>query len=306
MSKFICEANLLNSSQTILYNELKFHQYRNLLKCFLGDNLDYNSILINTISIIKDCTNLTETEIQKFSYIDFLLLLFQIRSTSLGNSVTLAIEIQDKQIKLHLNLDQVINHIHNILTTDLFLYKNENSYYFKLPSIEDILSTKTNSVNSIFFFLEKVNIKNTSITFSQFNYDEKEKIIQKLPLKNIVIINNHIKNILNKINDLNFLFPFCNKDFNEKVSIIPDLESIAFLIKLIFNNNLSLVYETMFVLSKYANMSGEFLDNCTPGEFFYFSKKFEELNSQNSKKHQIYQHSNLPPINDDGSLFDME
>lgn len=306
MTDFLNEVQLLYSSRTVLCKELKFKQYRNLLKCFLGDEIDTKLILLNSDYIIKSCTNLTDHEIQNLSYIDYLLLLFQIRIISLGNGISLVAEVDSKQIKLDLSLDKVVSHIQNLLTPEFFYYKKINSFNFKIPTINEILKIENSNSDGTIFFIDKIKIDNIDIPLKSYTDTEKEKILQNLPLKNIITINKSIEKIINQINSTNFLNPLYSDTFQQTLPLIPNLNNIAFLIKLVFNNSIQYVYETIFVLSKYANITGEFLDTCTPGEFFYFAKKFEEINAQTSKKQQVNTSSDLPPVNEDESMFKME
>lgn len=304
MSDFLLEIDLIYTSKTISYKELKFKQYRNLLKCFLSDdNIEsYASIIKNTTNVIKTCTQLTDSEIDKLTYIDYLLLLFQIRATSVGSDIFLQTEVDDVQIKINLDLNQVIKHIKDSFTFSLYTKDQFGEYYFRLPTINELLKIEKNDINSSIFFIEKIISNNTTILFDCFTDLEKEKILQSLPLKSLASINKQIKKIISHIKKSNFLYPIYNETFQQKVPLYPLIKDNIFLIKLVYNNSLLQVYDTMFILSKFANMSGDFLDNCSPGEFFYFSKKFEELTvqqqqAQAAKKQSVFNNSNLPPVN---------
>jgi hypothetical protein len=301
----ISSADLIFTHNNILYKELKFQDYRNLLKCFLGDKIDPAFIIPNTTNVLTQCTFLSKKEIIQLTYIDYMLLLFQIRINSLGSGVFLVTNYNEKEAKINLDLIQVVDNLKiNFANISYKAVDDLGEYFFKLPTIDELFKIENKKYNSIIYFIDKIILKNNTILFKDYSDLEKNTILQKLPLKSLATINKFLKKINTNINKTNFLEPINNSTFQISLPLLPNINDISFIIKLIFNNDLNYIYETIFVLSKYANMSSVFLDNCTPGEFFYFSKKFEELNIQASKK-QNTGTDNLPPVNPD-SFFEME
>ena len=66
MAKLISTADLLQSS--LDFKELDLKQYRQLLKCFLGDEVYADLIFNNTDNIIKELTSLSYKEITNLNF----------------------------------------------------------------------------------------------------------------------------------------------------------------------------------------------------------------------------------------------
>ena len=87
--------------------------------------------------------------------------------------------------------------------------------------------------------------------------------------------------------------------FDKALPFTLNSEILGFVYKLVYNTNLENIYDCMFALAKAANFSCEFLDNCSPGEFYLFVKKLEQLNAQqqqaSNEQNSVIQ-NDLPPI----------
>lgn len=307
MAKFVCTAQLLQN--TIDYKELNFNQYRQLLKCFLGDDVYSELIFSNVNNVIKELTDLTDEAIKNLNFLDYCLLLLDIRQTCIGNNVHLYVETpEQKQIKIDLQIYKIIDLIKNdnlikllepeIIDTCIIEYK--------LPTIKEIISLEKES--EIFtpytFFVKALKFSNTVINLQDYSFIEREKIIQKVPLKVMTALTKRSHALIEHCNNLNLLESIKNDLFNKELILTLNSEIIAFIIKLIFNTNLNSVYECMFALSKMANISCSFLENCSPGEFYIFVKKLEELNSK-TPPNKSQSQDILPPINSEAN-FSME
>ena len=186
MSKLISTANLF--FDTVKFKELTLKQYRQLLKCFLGDEISTELIFNNTDNILAEVTNLSERQIKNLSFLDYCLLLLNIRQVSIGNSVLLyAEDNKQKQLKIDLSVDKVIEQIFNKDISKLLEPENIESYIieYRIPSIYEILKLEQQKDEySIytFFFKSLRFANNTLINFEQFSY--KAKIVIKVNLIN--------------------------------------------------------------------------------------------------------------------------
>ena len=102
--------------------------------------------------------------------------------------------------------------------------------------------------------------------------------------------------IVEYCNKINLLQSLNNKTFDKKLYLTLNSQIIAFVIKLIYNTSLESIYELMFALSKAANFSCSFLDDCSPGEFYFFTKKLEEISARQQESNNLNAESELPPI----------
>jgi hypothetical protein len=298
---FITKAQLLNNSVT--FQELKFKDYRNLLKCFLGDEINSELIFTNINSILRNTCTLTNDEILNLNFIDYLILILNIRSVSLGNIVQLYAEsTNNQQLRIDLNLVNIINIlIQSFFISDLTSIEyNDIEIILKIPTITDILEFENNKLTINTFFISSIKIKKQDINYQQLTYTDKDKVVKSLPIKLILKIDTQIESFLQKLNNINLLENLSNKDFDKELPLGFNSQILAFIIKLIFNNDLNSIYSNLFALSKGANFNCEFLDSCSPGEFYIFVKKFEEiLQTQQTSNNES---DILPPINSEADF----
>ena len=153
------------------------------------------------------------------------------------------------------------------------------------------------------FFVHEIKFKEEHVNLNLYTYEDREKLIKSLPVKVALLIDQKVNNIYTILNSLNLFETTKSDTFNKNLPITTNSEILAFVIKLLFNTNLEGLYNSFFVLCKAGNLSGEFLDNCSPGEFYLFTKKIEEMNQQNkTSSNQQNNAGNLPPINSEADF----
>lgn len=301
MGKLISQATLLQKE--IEFKELNLSQYRQLLKCFIGDEIDLKFVYSNTNNILQTLTDLTDKEIKQLSFVDYFLLLFNIRQISIGDSVSLYVfDNEQKQLKVDLRVQNIINEISNAEIKKLLIPENTDigEIYYRLPTIEEILFLENSSDTSIYtFFLQKIKFSNTEINLESYSFEEREKIVQKIPVKFMTCLTKRTQELIKHFNNLNLLKSINNEMFDKALPFTLNSEILGFVYKLVYNTNLENIYDCMFALAKAANFSCEFLDNCSPGEFYLFVKKLEQLNAQqqqaSNEQNSVIQ-NDLPPI----------
>lgn len=304
MTKLISTANLLQES--INFTELNLSQYRQLLKCFLGDDVYPKLIFNNTDNIIKELTHLTQIEIANLSFLDYCLLLLNIRQVSIGDTVFLYVETpEQKPLKIDLRISKVIEQLFdkNLLEQLQPEVVDTCTIEYRLPSLKEILllEEKRDLYTVYTFFVRSLKFSNTVINLENFPYKEREIIIQKIPVKVMTALTKRTHSLIDICNSFNLLKSVNNEAFNKPLSLTLNSSIIAFVIKLFYNTNLESIYDYMFVLSKAANFSCSFLDECSPGEFYLFTKKLEELNAKQQEA-TANDTGQLPPIDSEFQL----
>jgi len=304
MAKLISTADLLQSS--LDFKELDLKQYRQLLKCFLGDEVYADLIFNNTDNIIKELTSLSYKQINNLNFLDYCLLLFNIRQVSIGDTVTLyAEDVEQKQLKIDLRISKVIEQVADKKIINLLTPETIDQYYieYKLPSIREVLILeKEKDLYSVYtFFLKTIKFSNHTINLEDYTLKEREEIVQKIPVKVMTTLTKRAHSIFQHCNKINILESLNNNLFDKKLFLTLNSQIIAFIIKLIYNTSLESIYELMFALSKAANFSCSFLDNCSPGEFYFFTKKLEEISAKQQESN-ISSENGLPPINSEFGL----
>jgi hypothetical protein len=295
--RFKNTAKLLHNSQN--FQELNLKEYRCLLKSFLGNDVKPETVFLNTDQILQNICSLSQEKINNISFVDYILLLLNIRAVSIGNIINLFTEDENNnQLKINLYIENIINTIFDNISFDIQTTINFNNIKVscQIPSIKDILFFEKNNnfiLNSL--FINKIYFNNTLVKFHDYSYTDKEQIVKCLPIKLILLLDQFVNNFLQKINQINLLDSIKSKNFNKELPFLLNSQVLAFFIKLVFNTDLMNIYNNIFILSKAVNFNSDFLDNCTPGEFFIFVKKIEEINFQTKIKNSNKQ--SLDPIN---------
>jgi hypothetical protein len=304
MDGFVSTAQLTNRKVT--FRELKLSEYRQLLKCFLGDEIDPISIFNNTDQIFKNVTNLTLNEIKKLSFVDYFLLLFYIRQVSVGGNIQLLVfDNEQKQVKIDLNIQHLINEISSITSNNTLDAETIDNYklQFRVPSLHELIYAQKETEQFVYaFFLKSLNTLNFNLNLEEFSYQEREEIFKNLPVKITTTLIKKTQQFTKILNNTNLLSKINNDKFTNTLPFLPNLEILGFITKLVYNASLENIYDYIFALAKVANLSSTFLDSCSPGEFYLFTKKLELLNAQQTQSSsQSNEASNstkdeLPPI----------
>lgn len=293
------------------FRELNFKEYRTINKCLLGDKFDINTIFLNVNEILTNCIlqDKKENIILNLNYIDYIIFLLLIRTVSLGNSVRLNVKnskINDLTIDIDLSsiieLLQKIDYS-KILTPSQFETPNTLITY-QLPTIANLILFSEQIDDSFYnFFIKEITVENKTIPFNKLSLTDQNTILKQIPAKYFTDITKKVQNIVNIFNNVNFFASVYDEElFNTNLPLIPNAEGICFIIKLLFNTDLDALYGNIFALINASHFSGEYLDSCTPGEFYVFCKKLElyikEQNKQSTSSNTLTNQfvDNLPPI----------
>ena len=270
---------LLTDNKTIQFQELKVKHFKSILKCLLGDDLDYITVFNTIDSVLANLTNIDLKLIKKINFIDYFLLLLNIRSLCIGNSI-LAETTDNKALKLDINVDKLISNIQEIQYKDILRPTTINNItvYYKIPCITDIINIDFDNTESIYkACIDKIVISDN--TLSVFNTDASflKIFFNKLPAKITTTINQRIQETLTLFNNVNLIKHL--KDLDNKQLIFNfNIKNLIVLVKLLFGEDLLSLYDNIFNLAKTANITPVYIENITPGEYYLFVKKLEALN----------------------------
>lgn len=247
MSDFLTELKFTNKK--IIYKELKLKQYKTVLKCLYTDPIDVPNLLLNLNNILTRVTNLTEDEILNLNLLEYIFLLTEIRTTSIGSSIFAIYNNSDTPINIEIPLKKTSIEVLNCLNNFKPLIYEDSKIIlnFSIPLVRNLTNKK----------------------FLYVNED-----IENLPVRYLKIIQNYTNKLDNYFNQYYF-FNSGIKEYDLKLSL--NKNEYIQLIKILFNENLLSIYDNLFYLSKICNISSEYLENCTYGEFKIFVKKTEEI-----------------------------
>ena len=254
MSSLITKLQL--PGKEVIYKELKLKQYKTILKCLVSTPIDRYNLFLNLNTILVQITNLTEEEILNLNLLEYLLLLTEIRVTSIGSSIFAVYKGTDESINIEIPLQKTLEEIQKCLNgfKQLQLDIADIKLNFVIPKVKNLISNKP------------------------VNYTDID--INELPARYLKIINKSLKEFNSYFKKYYFFKPPIEK---YSVKLSASINEFTDIIRILFNENLLSVYNNIYYLSKFCNMSAEYLENCTYGEFKIFVKKTEELLLKNTK-----------------------
>lgn len=234
-----------------IVKELKLKDYKTILKCLVSDPIDVNTLFLNLNTIIKKLTNLTSEQISNLNLLEYLLLLLHIRITSIGNSIFGVYKNDDESINVEISLNKTQQEVKECLNTfKPITYKTLTT---SLPTIKDIITDNTYP-----FIIQDV--KNLPFKkYKDVTYISKE-------------YNAFFKNF--------YFFKSPIEKYSIKLNL--QIKEYCQLIKILFNENLLTLYDNIYYLCKFSQLTPNYLENCTYGEFKIFVKKTEEILYKNT------------------------
>lgn len=280
------------TDRVVFFNELKVKQYKTILKSIFGDELDYEAAFTNISNVIAQITNISLNEINSLSFLDYFLLLFEIRSNSIGGSI-IAETTDNNSTKIDINIQKLINHLHSIdlkaiLQPDIV---NNVTISYKIPSIKNIIEINANDIESVYYAcLKSISLNSKLVSFQDYSKDEIKDILNKLPTIYTTTIIKRVQNLIETFNNVNLIGHL--KGLEDKQLIFNfNIKNLGIILKLLFGEELLSLYENIFTLAKDANIPPQYIEECTPGEYYLYVKKLEAENKTTSS---------IPNSNNDG------
>jgi len=281
VSSFVSKIKICD--KTLYCKELKVKHHKTILKSLLGNTPDYESAFYNISNILTELTNIKFEEINQLNVIDYFLLLFEVRSLSIGSSIA-AETTGEKVIKLKLNVSKFSECLKNINIEDLLQPETVDNIIieYKLPTIQDIVNIDINSQETVYkLFVKSLIVKDLYVDLTDIDSNTYIKILEYLPAKVASCFNKRSQNLISKFNDINLL-SYLPGLKNEQLVFNFNINNLGSILKLLFGEQLLTLYSNIFTLCNQGNLTPEYIENCTPGEYILFVKKIEEIN-QTSK-----------------------
>jgi hypothetical protein len=292
------------SNINIDYKELKVKHLKVIYKTLIGETPEPSNVFNNFNNILCNVTNLSKIKILELSIIEYFLLLFTIRCTSIGD--TIFAELTDtKNTKIEININKLISLLQDINTVEILAPDNVADFtiLYRIPSIRDCITFNTEkNLDSLYsYFVHSIICKDVSINFYEKDFATKQLLLNELPAKLTATIIKKVYEIIetfNKINLLGNITPLKSKSLSFNFNI----ENLIFIIKLLFGDQLMSLYDNILTLCKYTHFTPEYIEESTPGEYFLYIKKLKALNSKQDNN-ALPQNENfsdpfsdLPPI----------
>jgi hypothetical protein len=294
------------NGNTISYKEIKIKHLKTIYKCLIGETPDPAIIFLNIDNIIKKNSSLSQDEINNLSFIDYFLLLLEFRCVSIGGTIFVEL-INEQNTKAEIDVYKIIDILKTVNAQSILKedYIDKFTITYQLPTIKQCIDINKveNLDNMYMFFIKKIAWDNFTINFTDYNLSTKQQILEQLPVKITASIYKKVYKIVQHFNNINLL---------SAVPLIKDkslpfnfnINSLVFLLKIFFGDQLMSLYDNLFNLCKYTNFTPEYIENITPGEYFLYIKKLEKLTyrqqnrevniSSNDNSTDLF--SDLPPV----------
>ena len=283
-------------TEKILCSELKVREYKELLKCTFGETPDKHIFCETLCEVLNKTTGVSIERLKEMSVVNILLILLQIKINSQGNIINVIVTKEEKQMTLALDLNYVISCIQKLQESFISakITVNDINIFLKIPSFNRLLDSQYEDYLN---FFDKVSINNQTLAIN--SNSEAALLFDRFPPKVSLEILNRIQSFTEECNKTNFLDRY---QVNENLSFFPSLESLLWYTKLIFNESLDTFYSNLFYLSYTGHIDLNYIENLTPGEYIFMTKKLEaSLNTKTSNLESQHEY-----VDDSGIFEDTE
>jgi hypothetical protein len=303
-AEFIINTNI--SGKNVVYKELKIKHLKSILKCLAGESPDSVLLFENLNNILVSITNKNVSEIEKLNIIEYFILLFEIRSISMGSSIfaetntTPSMKLEVSVQKLIDKLKEVDNEISKVQIVQDFVIQ------YKLPTIKDIIEVNNNNIENYYsLFVRGFYYKTKNINFENLSPETCKTVLDNLPIKISQNIFKKIEDIIKAFNNINLL-SYLSGIENTTLYFNFNIQNLILLIELLFGMSLLSLYENSIMLCKVGNLTPEFIENSTPGEYILYIKKLQEIVSVNKNSNQISNSYSSTPFDNIGARSSSE
>lgn len=260
--------------KTVYCKELSVKHYKEILKAIYGDEPS-EEVFVETITdVIKQLVNEDlKPVVDELSIIDTFLVLLRLRINSMGDTTTIILKSNKKEATLELRLDWIekeLSEFNNSICNKTLEYENIK-FKFNAPSCKRLLS-KTDT--DYLYFLEELCISEEKSLKIKTN-EEAKKVFDRLPIKGSITFIKYFNEFLDKLQEINFLKQY-NSFSKEVLGFVPNIQSVIWFTKLIFNESIETFYNNIYYLCQISHFNPEYIESCTPGEYIFFSKKLEQ------------------------------
>ena len=294
-------SNFSLSEKNILYSELKVKHLKNIYKCLVGETANPETVFTNLNNILQKITSLNKTDLDNLSFLDYFLLLFEIRCSSIGNLIYIQPH-DNENTKIEINIYKLIAILNNLNINKLLINDQIDGIeiFYKLPTVNDLLLLlPTNQIYTL--FIQKIILNNTHINLTDLSYNDKCEVLEKLPVKVTTQILKKASIILKAFNETNLLSTTFGLE-NKNLCFNLNIQNLINILNILFGEQLMTLYENIFMLCKAGNFTPEYIENCTPGEYILFVKKLDALLNQQTISNDdtnFVSDESFNPINND-------
>lgn len=273
------------NNDIIFCKELTVANYKELLKCSYGEQVNGLLFVENLFNILSEVTNKDVGYLKSLSLVDIVYLLFDIYSNSVG-TCKITVTYEEKSLNVELNLDK--------MKQLLFSHNNSFSHTVDAGSIKILMESPTLERSlqpTKYLFLDHIKGIQTDTYIPIKTNEQAAKLVENLTPQIVNEIVKKYESTYNALAKINFLsiYGLDHIDLN----FFPTFNDFLWLFKLLFGDSLSNFYENFFYLSYSGKLNAEFVEKISVGEFNYFIGLLKSVlnnQSQSSPNETSIQH----------------
>lgn len=289
-------------SDTLMFEELKLKHYKDLLKCLYGDTPDKKTFVTTIIEISSAITNKPVDFFKQLNIVEFAMFLLDLRMSVLGPSGGIVVTRNDKQMNLEIdltNFKQDLKEAYNTVLKTTIAYEDKIFVDLECPSFERLLDEEEK--DEYIKYIKKIVIKTKSEQIEilvKTNKQARELFYQLMPKLSLQVIN-FCENVVKTGTKANLLARYKLLD-NQQILFLPSLDILIWILKLFFNESLSVIYENLFYLSYSGKLDLSYVENCTVGEYTFFVNTLRNvLSKQSSTSNQQFSETPEDPLSEE-------
>jgi len=280
------------SNCSLVCNELQVKDYKELIKCAMGDDPDV-AIFVETLSsILGNVTNKSAEYIKSLCIIDILCLLIDIRYNSLG-ACNLVITQGEEKFNLELNLDTSKTELSVLF--DAYKEKvtfNNIEVLLSVPSLQRLYEPHKEDYAPYITACIVENAKSLEICTNT----QAMQVFDLLPPKLALDIIAKFNSLLQQICAIDLLQRY--NILNQQLVILPTIEFLMWFTKLLFGEDLGTFYDNLFSLSYSGKMNAAYVENLPVGEYNYFIGLLRQTLAPKESSSSEVPMDNMPDISD--------
>jgi hypothetical protein len=280
------------TNESVVCSELKVKDYKEILKCTLGDEPDQNIFIETICEVLEHTTSKPADFFKKLSVVDLFVLLLDIRINSQGDTCKVVVTKDEKQMTLELRLDYIRDEVLELSKqfSNSTIKQNGLEVGFECPSLSRLMEETD---EEYLYFIK--NFKSKKLVEVSSN-EQAKLLFDKLPAKVSLEIIKKFEELVKSFSQHNFLSRY--KITEQQLTFLPSFSSLLWFVKLLFNEPLDVFYDNLFYLSHLGHLNAQYVDQCSVGEYMLF---VSQLKRTLSKSQQPSEEQTVPDDEDDFS-----
>jgi hypothetical protein len=271
MSRFLYTAYLPSLKQSVRLTEIKFPDYKQLVKNILNDN----DVIITDV-FDELLVSLCNCDLNDITFLDKIVLLLTIRSVCIAPELELTYTNPENNAPYNLRFDisEIIDRITEAkIQTDISEVKKEYDGNIHVTYGIPNKLHYSDPTSSFFSAIKKIEISNIDCT------DQKEKLIDHLPVSVYKDAKKYLQQVKEKINNLTLLAVKTSHQAEDSgIKLTADIfnNSALEFLKLCFRRDLMSLYELEYFLTTKINIPYELINTSTYAELMAYIGMYNE------------------------------